>query len=155
MCKTEKPRQQWPRVVCCLFLGSGLTCCRMLHIHPTVKVALALDSVLSNQTVELEIAPTTDIYTKSGAPVLKYIVHVKSVHATDNSVQIVPICTRPIVGAKPTLPSLSDVHEEIPAVTVSASCAKCGNDLTEDEQAVYGNLCGLCNSTSQERGRDE
>jgi hypothetical protein len=128
----------------------------MLHIHPTIKAALALESLMKAQTVQIEITPTADIYTQAGLPVLKYVVVPKSVQVSGDSIQIVPACTRALVDAKSVLPSLEQEEVEDSAETTSeALCVKCGETLSEDEIANYGHLCGFCNSTSQERGIDE
>lgn len=128
----------------------------MLNIDPTIKAALALEAVLSSQAVEIQIAPTADIFTNGALPVVKYVVIPKSVQVKDGSIQIIPLCTRAIIDAKGTLSELSeDESDDVSAISNHASCIKCGEDLTEDEQVLYKNLCGLCNSTSKERGRDE
>ena len=128
----------------------------MLNIHPTIKAALALESLMNVQTVQIEIAPTADIYTKAGLPVLKYVVVPESFQVSGDSVQLVPACTRAVVDAKSVLPSLEQEEVEDSAETTSeALCVKCGESLSEDEIANYGNLCGFCNSTSQDRDIDE
>ncbi len=128
----------------------------MLHIHPTIKAALALESLIASHNFEIQIAPTADICTVAGAPVLKYVVVPKSVHVSGDSIKIVPVCTRAIVDAKSVLPTLDqDEFGDFLAATSQASCLKCGESLSEDEIASYGSLCGFCDSTSQERDNEE
>jgi hypothetical protein len=127
----------------------------MLHIHPTIKAALALESLMAAHTVSFEITPTEDLYTKAGLSVLKYVVVLKSVQVSGDFVQIVPSCTRAIVDASAASLDLNEDYQEPDAATAPTSCVKCGETLSDDELANYGHLCCFCNSTSKKRRMDE